>query len=696
MGVARERGGIVAPRGTGLAAAGVRRRVEGAPASTHTSGAESGMAEKRERVPVVIVEYDRIAATIAGRIAELIRSRQADGKPVVLGLATGSTPVGIYRELIRMHREEGLDFSNVTTFNLDEYFPMDPDSIHSYHRFMRENLFDHIEIDPARVHIPQGNVPRDETEAHSEAYEAAIRDAGGIDFQILGIGKTGHIGFNEPGSGRESRTRRVALDTLTRRDASAGFFGEDNVPYEAITMGVATILEAREIALIATGEHKAEIVRRAVEGDVDPDVAATYLQDHPNATFYLDPAAAAELTRIRTPWVIGEVDWTRELEIEAVIWLSEMAGKSVLKLDDTDYRDHHLSSLLARYGSAGPLNGEVFNALISKIRGRSKLPREKRIIVFSPHPDDDVISMGGILNKLHQNENDILVAYQTSGNIAVFDHEVRRYLDFLRRCGAAFGIGDRGLDEKVEEIERFLDEKDPGQVDIPTVQYLKKSIREAEAVSGIETFGMARERARFLNLPFYQTGKVRKDPIGPRDVEITLELLREHRPELVFVAGDLSDPHGTHRMCLEAVHRALEEYEGEDPEVWYYRGAWQEWSVAEANVLVPMSEEELRMKIHAIFRHQSQKDRAPFPGIDDREFWQRVEERNTSTARTVDLLGLPEYFAMEAYVVRRGGRKVDPQLVPTSALAAPPRLRRESDRPGQRSGGRVSRQRRPR
>jgi glucosamine-6-phosphate deaminase len=654
------------------------------------------MAEKRERVPVVIVEYDRIAATIAGRIAELIRSRQADGKPVVLGLATGSTPVGIYRELIRMHREEGLDFSNVTTFNLDEYFPMDPDSIHSYHRFMRENLFDHIEIDPARVHIPQGNVPRDETEAHSEAYEAAIRDAGGIDFQILGIGKTGHIGFNEPGSGRESRTRRVALDTLTRRDASAGFFGEDNVPYEAITMGVATILEAREIALIATGEHKAEIVRRAVEGDVDPDVAATYLQDHPNATFYLDPAAAAELTRIRTPWVIGEVDWTRELEIEAVIWLSEMAGKSVLKLDDTDYRDHHLSSLLARYGSAGPLNGEVFNALISKIRGRSKLPREKRIIVFSPHPDDDVISMGGILNKLHQNENDILVAYQTSGNIAVFDHEVRRYLDFLRRCGAAFGIGDRGLDEKVEEIERFLDEKDPGQVDIPTVQYLKKSIREAEAVSGIETFGMARERARFLNLPFYQTGKVRKDPIGPRDVEITLELLREHRPELVFVAGDLSDPHGTHRMCLEAVHRALEEYEGEDPEVWYYRGAWQEWSVAEANVLVPMSEEELRMKIHAIFRHQSQKDRAPFPGIDDREFWQRVEERNTSTARTVDLLGLPEYFAMEAYVVRRGGRKVDPQLVPTSALAAPPRLRRESDRPGQRSGGRVSRQRRPR
>jgi len=661
-----------------------------AAASTPTE--KNFMARNRERVPVEIIEYDEIAVTIAGRIAEIIRDRAAEARLAVLGLATGSTPVGIYRELIRMHREEGLDFSNVVTFNLDEYYPMVPDSIHSYHRFMRENLFDHVNVQAGNIHIPYGDIPRDEVEAHCAAYEAAIRDAGGIDYQILGIGKTGHIGFNEPGSGIDSRTRRVALDTVTRRDAAADFFGEDNVPYEAITMGVATIMEAREIALIATGEHKAEIVRRSVEGEIDHDIAATYLQNHPNTTFYLDPAAAAELTRIRTPWIIGEVEWTRKTEIDAVIWLSGVTHKSVLKLENSDYRDHHLSSLLSRYGSAGPLNGEVFNALISKIRGRSKLPREQRIIVFSPHPDDDVISMGGILNKLHQNGNDIIVAYQTSGNIAVFDHEVRRYLDFVRRAEPILGVHDGAVNRRIAEIEEALGIKEPGAVDVPAVQELKKSIREAEAVSGIETFGMSRGSARFLNLPFYQTGKVRKDPIGPNDVRITLDLLEEHQPELVFVAGDLSDPHGTHRMCLEAVHLALEEYRGPEPEVWYYRGAWQEWRVAEADVLVPISEDELRMKILAIFKHQSQKDRAPFPGQDDREFWERVEERNITTARVVDSLGLPEYYAMEAFLVRKGGREVERETVPTSALGSPPRLRRETDRPATRRSVRLSRQ----
>jgi glucosamine-6-phosphate deaminase len=638
----------------------------------------------RERVPVTIVEYEEIAQSIAGRIARVIEEQNAAGRNAVLGLATGSTPIGIYRELIRRHREEGLDFSRVVTFNLDEYYPMDPGSIHSYHRFMRENLFSQINIPPENVHIPRGDIPREEIDAHCAAYEEAIRKAGGIDFQILGIGQTGHIGFNEPGSRVDSRTRRVALDTITRRGAAADFFGEENVPHEAITAGVATIMDAREIALIATGEHKADVVRRSVEGEVDPDVAATYLQSHPNTTFYLDPAAAAELTRIKTPWALGEVEWTRQREIEAVIWLSQETGKSVLRLDNIDYRDHHLSSLLARYGTAGPLNGEVFNALISKIRGRSKLPGGKRIVVFSPHPDDDVISMGGILNKLHQNENDIVVAYQTSGNIAVFDHEVRRYLDFMRRSGRGFTLEPGVLEERVAEIEAFLNEKDAGEVDTETVLSLKKSIRESEAVSGIETLGMSRDHACFLNLPFYQTGKVRKDPIGPADVQITLELLEERRPEIVFVAGDLSDPHGTHRMCMEAVHRALEEYSGDPPEVWYYRGAWQEWSVAQADVLVPLSEEELRRKILAIFKHQSQKDRAPFPGLDDREFWQRVEERNTGTAKIVDCLGLPEYYAMEAYVVRRGGEPLEQETVATSALGGPSPLQ---DEPPLLSGG---------
>jgi glucosamine-6-phosphate deaminase len=639
------------------------------------------MAQTRERVPVVIVEYDQIARTIAERIAALIRERNAAGRPAVLGLATGSTPIGIYRELIRLHREQGLSFRNVVTFNLDEYYPMAPDSIHSYVRYMWENLFDHIDIPRENVHVPRGDVPRDEVEAFCTGYEQAIRDAGGIDFQILGIGKTGHIGFNEPGSGVESRTRLIALDTVTRRDAAADFFGEDNVPTEAITMGVASILEAREIALVATGEHKSAIVRRSVEGEPDPDVAATYLQEHPSATFYLDPAAAADLTRIRTPWVVGEVRWDRQREIEAVIWLSQSTKKSLLKLDADDYREHHLSSLLARYGSAGPLNGEVFNALISKIRGKSKLPAGKRIIVFSPHPDDDVISMGGILNKLHQNGNRITVAYQTSGNIAVFDHEVRRYVDWLQRFARDFHVGDGRVDELSTQIERFLAEKKPGEVDIPEVQTIKRRIREAEAVSGIETFGMTRDQACFLNLPFYQTGKVRKDPIGPDDVRITLELLEQVRPELIFVAGDLSDPHGTHRMCLEAIDRALAEYTGEQPEVWYYRGAWQEWPVSEADVLVPLSEEELHLKIEAIYKHQSQKDRAPFPGQDDREFWQRVEERNTATAKTVDLLGLPEYFAMEAYVVRKHGNPLPRPTLSTADLAEAPRRRRATDHP---------------
>ncbi|MFL5483467.1 MAG: glucosamine-6-phosphate deaminase [Gemmatimonadaceae bacterium] len=627
------------------------------------------MASTKERVPVIIVEYDEIAKTIAHRIAEIIKERRREGGRAVLGLATGSTPIGIYRELIRMHREDGFDFSDVVTFNLDEYYPMNPDSIHSYHRFMRENLFNHINIKPQNIHIPRGDVPRDDVEVECERYEAAIKKAGGIDLQILGIGKTGHIGFNEPGSGADSRTRRIALDTVTRRDAAADFFGEDNVPTEALTMGVASIMDAREIALIATGEHKAAIIKRAVEGEPDPDVAATYLQAHPHAIFYVDVAAAAELTRVKTPWVLGEVKWTRDKEIDAVIWLSEITGKSVLKLDETDYREHHLSPLLAKHGKAGPLNGEVFNALIAKIRGRSKLPMGKRIIVFSPHPDDDVISMGGMLNKLHQNRNDIIVAYQTSGNIAVFDHEVRRYADFIRRFGNDFDINDNAAGALVEEVESFLDTKKVGETDAFPVQVMKRAIREAEAVSGIETFGMSREQARFLNLPFYQTGKVRKDPIGPEDVRIVLDLLEERQPELIFVAGDLSDPHGTHRMCLEAVQQALIQYSGQSPEMWYYRGAWQEWEISEADVLVPLSEDELRAKKMAIFKHQSQKDRAPFPGQDDREFWQRVEERNRDTAHRVDRLGLPEYFAMEAYVVRRAGAPIEQEMIATSSLA---------------------------
>ena len=656
-----------------------------------------GATAPQERIRTVVVEdHEGIARLVANRIATLVRERQAAGERAVLGLATGSTPIGVYRELIRMHRDEGLSFANVVTFNLDEYFPMPPDSVHSYHRFMWENLFEHIDIARANVHIPPGNLSRDRADDACRRYEDEIARAGGIDFQILGIGKTGHIGFNEPGSGADSRTRVVTLDAVTRRDAAADFFGEEYVPKEALTMGVAMILEAREIAILATGEHKAFIVRRAVEGEIDVEVAATFLQRHQNTTFYVDRAAAAELTRIKAPWLVDEVAWSPELAVRAVVWLSEATDKAILKLTQRDYAEHKMSSLVARHGSPGAVNGVVFNTLGAKIRGKSKLPKGLKTICFSPHPDDDVISMGGILRKFVENENDVTVAYMTSGNIAVFDHDVRRYVDFILRL-AQEGHGEmKSATALATKIDKFFASKKPGDVDIPEVLDVKRIIRETEAVSGIETVGLPASKARFLNLPFYQTGKVRKDPIGPADVAIVRALLEELEPELIFVAGDLSDPHGTHRMCKEAVDQAIADLYGEDdekagrnkseadgrpaqapersegasdktaparsagartsgrlrrPEVWLYRGAWQEWPVTEATYLVPMSQEELRLKIQAIFKHQSQKDSAPFPGSDDREFWQRVESRNKDTAATLDRLGLAEYFAMEAYVV---------------------------------------------
>jgi glucosamine-6-phosphate deaminase len=606
-----------------------------------------------ERIRTVVVpDHDELAALLADLLVEVIHRETAAKGRCVLGLATGSTPLGIYRELIRRHRAGEVDFSRVITFNLDEYYPMAPANPHSYWRFMWENFFEEVNIPREQVHIPAGDTPRERLAEACAAYERAIQEAGGIDFQLLGIGQTGHIGFNEPGSTVDSRTRLVTLDTLTRRAAAADFFGEDSVPREAITIGVATILDAREIALIATGEHKAAIVRRAVEGEPSDDIAATYLQGHPAATVFLDDAAAADLTRIRTPWLLGPVEWSTPMTDRAVVWLAEETGKAILKLTSADYTEHHLSPLLSRYGSPGPINGEVFNRLRDRIRGRQKLPARRRVLVFSPHPDDDVISMGGILRKLWQNENAVVVAYMTSGNIAVFDHDVERHLDFVERAASALGVdGDVVTAVRRRVLENF-EHKAPGDVDLAVVQDLKRFIRESEAVSALESIGLPASAARFLNLPFYRTGEVRKHPIGDADVAIVRQLLEAESPDLVFVAGDLSDPHGTHRMCKAAIDAALAESSPPNPrpEVWLYRGAWQEWPITEADVLVPLSQEELRAKIVAIFKHQSQKDTAPFPGAyDEREFWQRVEARNLETAGHADRLGLPEYFAMEAY-----------------------------------------------
>ena len=603
---------------------------------------------------VVVADHDDLAILLAARIVDTIQRCTAARGRCVLGLATGSTPIGIYRELIRRHQLGEIDFAKVVTFNLDEYYPMAPDSPHGYRRYMWENFFAQVNMRPEQVHIPPGDTPRERLAEVCAAYERAIADAGGIDFQVLGIGQSGHIGFNEPGSSADSRTRLVTLDTLTRKAAAADFFGEDNVPREAITMGVATILGAREIALIATGEHKAAVVQRAVEGEASPDVAATYLQGHANAVVYLDQPSAAELTRFKTPWLLGPVEWGPATTERAVVWLAERTGKAILKLTAGDYSAHHLSPLLAKYGAAGAINGEIFNRLREKIRGRARLPTRRSVLVFSPHPDDDVISMGGILRKLWENENTIVVAYMTSGNIAVFDHDVRRHLDFVDRAAPALGIDRDALRGLLDKVLSHFDRKAPGDVDLPVVQNLKRTIRESEAIAALIAVGMPPEAARFLDLPFYRTGLVRKNPIGEEDVAIVRALIEETRPEYVFVAGDLSDPHGTHRMCKEAIYRALDAIGAPWPEVWLYRGAWQEWSVTEADVLVPLSQDELRAKVLAIFKHQSQKDTAPFPGgHDDREFWQRVETRNLETAAHVDRLGLPEYFAMEAYRLER-------------------------------------------
>jgi len=607
---------------------------------------------------VVVPDHDDLVTLLADRIVEVISHETAAKGRAVLGLATGSTPIGIYRELIRRHQAGEVDFSRVVTFNLDEYYPMATDRPHSYHRYMWENLFAHVNIKKDNVHIPDGGIPRERLAEHCAAYERAIADVaggGGIDFQLLGVGKSGHIGFNEPGSSANSRTRLVTLDTITRKDAAADFFGEDNVPREAITMGVATILEAREIALIATGEHKASIVQRAVEGEVEPDVAATFLQRHANATVYLDLASAGELTRVKTPWVLESIEWTPAMTERAVVWLAEQVGKAILKLTARDYTEHHLSPLLSRHGAPGPINGLVFTRLRDKVRGRRSLPSRKSVLVFSPHPDDDVISMGGVLRKLWENENTIIVAYMTSGNIAVFDHDVERHLDFVVRAAGTLGLDAAAARRAHDAAAQSFERKTPGDVDTAAVQELKQFIRESEAIAALESVGIPRTVARFLNMPFYRTGEVRKRPIGEEDVAIVARLIEEAHPDLVFVAGDLSDPHGTHRMCKAAIDQALARYAGPRPEVWLYRGAWQEWAITEADVLVPLSQDELRAKVMAIFKHQSQKDTAPFPGgHDDREFWQRVEARNVETSAHADRLGLAEYYAMEAYVVAKG------------------------------------------
>ena len=598
---------------------------------------------------------------IAHAIAALIRKKQEKNKTCVLGLATGSSPLSVYRELVRLHKEEGLSFKNVITFNLDEYYPIAKEDIQSYHYFMHSNLFDHIDIPKENINIPNGEVPQEEVRASSIAYDKKIKEVGGIDLQILGIGRTGHIGFNEPGSHLNSQTRTITLDHLTRSDASASFQGLENVPRKAITMGIQTILNAKRIMLMAWGTNKAEIIQKAVEGEISPLIPTTYLQYHENTTIVLDTEAASELTRIKTPWIVSGCDWNEHLRAKAITWLCETTGKSILKLTDEDYNQHGMSDLLAHYGSAYDLNIEVFNRLQHSITGwpggkpnaddayrpERANPERKRVIIFSPHPDDDVISMGGTFDRLVNQGHEVHIAYQTSGNIAVSDHEALKYLEVTQE------IFNSGNSSELLALKNAFLHQNPQHPAPKEICKLKGSIRRSESLAATRYFGIPDKQVHFMNLPFYETGLIAKNPIGPEDIDRTVALIEEIKPHQIFAAGDLADPHGTHRVCLDVIFAALSILKPKsfmkDCWVWLYRGAWHEWEIHEIEMAVPMSPDQVLRKRKAIFYHQSQKDGVMFQGNDSREFWVRAEERNAATAKKYHTMGLAQYAAMEAF-----------------------------------------------
>ncbi len=599
---------------------------------------------------------------VAREIAELIKSKQAKNKPCVLGLATGSSPIKVYEELVRMHKEEGLSFKNVITFNLDEYYPMTKENNQSYFHFMHQHLFNHIDISPENINIPDGTVAFEYLNQYCIDYEMSIKNAGGLDFQLLGIGRTGHVGFNEPGSHINSGTRIITLDHITRVDASSDFNGIDNVPKRAITMGVSTILRSKRIVLMAWGQNKSDIIKRTIQGEISSEVPATFLQNHSNTTFVLDQSAASELTRYKTPWLVGECIWTQELKSKAIVWLCQKTNQSILKLTDRDYNNNGMSDLLASGISAYDLNINMFNVLQHTITGwpggkpntddsnrpERANPAKKRIILFSPHPDDDVISMGGTFSKLIKQGHEVHVVYQTSGNIAVTDDEALKFAEVCHDY-----VGDDECKINFLSIIDFLNNKTENQVDTIEVLNLKALIRRRESYAAVRYIGLKDENTHFLDMPFYETGHVRKKPISTEDIDIVANIISKIKPHQVFAAGDLADPHGTHEVCLNAIFAAMKKLKSEaymdDCWLWLYRGAWHEWDIHEIDMAVPLSPDEVMLKRHAILYHQSQKDRVMFQGNDSREFWVRAEDRNKNTAKLYDDLGLAEYEAIEAF-----------------------------------------------
>ncbi len=623
-----------------------------------------------EKVPVTVYpSQDEASVKVAERIAAIIKDKHAKGEKAVLGLATGATPVKVYKELVRMHKEEGLSFQNVVTFNLDEYYPMLPTAEQSYVAFMNKHLFNHVDIPKENINIPDGTLAEDKVQAFCEGYEQKISSLGGLDIQLLGIGRTGHIGFNEPGSAPNSGTRLVTLDDLTRRDASRDFGGKENVPTKAITMGVGTIFKAKEIVLMAWNEKKAEIVKKAVEGEISSDIPATYLQMSDHVEFVLDEDAASALTRFNLPWLAHDVVWTDKLVKKAVVWLSLHLDKAILKLTDDDYNNNGMAQLITEQGTAYSINIRIFNELQRTITGwpggkpgvddsnrpERAEPAQKNVILFSPHPDDDVISMGGTFIRLADQGHNVHVAYQTSGNTAVWDDDVLRYLEFVQDY-AVVVEDDNGVTRKIyDEAREFFKVKKPNQVDPEIIRTIKGLIRKGEAIAGARFVGLPDENIHFMALPFYDRGKFSKEIDFEDDIQQTMELLRQVKPQQVFAAGDFADPHGTHKVCfdiiLEALLRLRETDEWtKDCWLWLYRGAWHEYPIHDIEMAVPLSPQEVKRKRLAIFKHQSQKDLPVFPGDDPREFWVRAEDRTSETAGLYHQLGLANYEAIEAFV----------------------------------------------
>ena len=633
---------------------------------------ERSVLTRLEKIPTDIYESAEEGANqIALDIAQLIRDKQKAGRFCVLALAGGNSPRNVYADLVRMHQEEGLSFRNVVIFNLYEYYPLAPNAINSNFNALKEMLIDHVDIDKQNVFTPDSTIAKDAIFEYCRLYEQRIESFGGLDIALLGIGRVGNIGFNEPGSRQNSTTRLILLDSDSRNEASKMFGSIENTPISSITMGVATILSAKKIYLLAWGEEKAQKVKECVEGPVTDTIPASYLQTHNNAHVAIDLSAAANLTRIQRPWLVTSCEWNDKLIRSAIVWLCQLTGKPILKLTNKDYNENGLSELLALFGSAYNVNIKIFNDLQHTITGwpggkpnaddtyrpeRAK-PYPKRVVVFSPHPDDDVISMGGTIRRLVEQKHDVHVAYETSGNIAVGDEEVIRFLHFINGFNQIFNNSeDQVINDKYTEIRKYLKEKKDGDMDTRDILTIKGLIRRGEARTACTYNNIPLDHCHFLDLPFYETGKIQKNPISEADVEIVRNLLREVKPHQIFVAGDLADPHGTHRTAMEAVLGALDVVRDDEwlkeCHLWLYRGAWMEWDLGMVDMAVPLSPDELIMKRHAIYRHLSQKDIMPFPGSDPREFWQRAEERTQNTAKLYDQLGMAEYQAIEVFVKR--------------------------------------------